>query len=59
MNKLCFALENIELKQQKKNQFSVRYGKQLTNYLTYEAAAKNLGECIMHWAACNGDLDNG
>jgi len=69
MNRLCFATGGnnypeiqgsmIELKQQGKNRFSVRYGKQIDILLTYDAAALALGAAIMHLAACNGVLDNG
>ena len=70
-NKLCFAVGGanpykeaprgsmlIELRQQGRDVFSVRYGLQLKTRLGYSTAARELGECIMHAAACDGLLDN-
>lgn len=48
----------IELRQQGRDRFSVRYGLQLRERLTYGEAARELGAAIMHAAACNGLLDN-
>jgi len=69
MSKICFSTGGdnvyssdfeslIELHQNSYTQFSVVYGAQVKNNLTYREAAKELGECIMHMAACNGDLYN-
>lgn len=71
-NSLCFATGGnnpfndapkgshmIELRQQGRNRFSVRYGLQLHAGLTYSEAAADLGSCIMHMQACDGLLDNG
>lgn len=66
---LCFAtgatkgrdgslVSTIELRQQGRNRFSVRYGLQLKTGLSYAKAARELGECIMHMQACEGLLDN-
>lgn len=38
--------------------FHVQYGRQIKRRLTYVEAATELGECIMHSLACNGQLDN-
>lgn len=70
-NSLCFATggknpfkdaprgsQMIELHQQGRNRFSVRYGLQLKTGLDYAQAATELGECIMHLQACNSELDN-
>lgn len=38
--------------------FSVTYGKQERQRLTYAEAAKELGECIMHAATCAGLVDS-
>ncbi len=70
-NTLCFATggnnyfkgaprnsQFIELRQQGVDRFSVRYGLQLKTHLNYASAAKELGACIMHKAACDGALDN-
>lgn len=47
----------IELKRKSSNNFSVVYGKQFKDGLTYAEAAKELGACIMHALACEGKLD--
>lgn len=70
-NSLCFATggpnpfkdaprgsQMIELRQQGRNRFSVRYGLALYGHLDYGEAAAELGRCIMHAAACDGKLDN-
>ena len=70
-NNLCFATggpnpfngvpagsQVIELRQQGRDNFSVRYGLQLKTGLDYSAAALELGACIMHAAACDSLLDN-
>ena len=45
----------VELIQQGTSQrFTVRYFKQVRRDLSYAQAAKELGECIMHAAACDG-----
>lgn len=38
--------------------FTVTYGLQVRKGLTYADAARELGECIFHAAACAGKLDN-
>ncbi len=48
----------IELAQRGKDSFRVTYWKQVKDRLTYAAAAKELGECIMHALACEALLDN-
>jgi hypothetical protein len=48
----------IKLEQQGVNNFKVIYGKQAKRCMSYEDAAAELGECIMHWLACQGLLDN-
>lgn len=37
--------------------FTVTYGLQRKEGLTYAQAAKELGECIFHLEACNGKID--
>jgi hypothetical protein len=49
----------IELTQQRRDQFTVQYGRQFDHGLTYAQAAAKLGEAIMHALACEGKLDNG
>lgn len=70
-NTLCFSAcgknpfknaprgsQMIELRQQGRDRFSVRYGLELKERLTYSEAAHQLGACIMHDAACESRLDN-
>lgn len=38
--------------------FCVTYGQQVSDGLTYEQAAAELGESILHALACAGRLDN-
>ena len=40
-----------------KGRFTVEYGKQVTERLSYGAAAAELGQCLMHALACAGRLD--
>lgn len=62
MQAVCFRTETdagrVELTQQGADSFTVTYGRQVRAGLTYAAAAAELGACIMHAAACAGDLDN-
>ena len=37
--------------------FTVQYGLQVKHGLTYSEACDELGSCIMHAAACNGDIE--
>jgi hypothetical protein len=48
----------IHLDQVGKDNFIVTYGLQVKDHLTYSQAAKELGCCIMHSLACEGELDN-
>ena len=38
--------------------FAVSYGQQFNCHLTYEEAAKELGQCIMHALTCEGKIDD-
>jgi len=38
--------------------FTVTYWKQRKTGLTYEQAAQEFGECVMHALACDGKLDS-
>lgn len=40
-----------------RNGFVVEYGAEKKEYLTYEEAAKEYGECIFHALCCAGLLD--
>jgi hypothetical protein len=59
---LCHAVTDVpfgvELYQQGVDCFAVLYGHQIKTNLTYAAAAREYGECIMHALACAGQLDN-
>ena len=46
----------ITLKQDARGRFTVRYWKQVKAGLSYTDAAKELGACIMHAAACDGRM---
>ena len=50
----------IEVKQaqNKAALFTVTYGLQAKDGLTYARAAKELGECIFHHLACESELNN-
>jgi len=48
----------IELRQQGRDRFTVRYGLRLHERLTYDEAARELGAAIMHMQACAGLIDN-
>ena len=60
MKIICFqdtiAGFNIELIQTSDTAFTVNYGLEKHTGLTYEQAAKELGEAIMHASACEGVL---
>jgi len=61
-SKECFKTEigglPISLVQTEIDRFTVTYWKQVKKGLSYGKAAGELGACIMHAAACNGELDN-
>ena len=48
----------IELWQAGPDNFAVFYGASERRNLNYAEAASELGACIMHHEACNGELDN-
>lgn len=48
----------IQLDQVGADSFTVTYGLQQKTQLRYEQAAKELGQCIFHYLACDGLLDN-
>ena len=58
--KVCFVDDRlrVELSQQGVESFTVTYGKQVKEYLSYSQAARALGVCMMHALACLGELDN-
>lgn len=52
------SLIQLDQDQNKRGLFTVTYGLQQKAGLTYGQASRELGECLMHHAACNGDLNN-
>ncbi len=60
MKRTCILLvkQDVELIQTGFDRFTVRYFKQVKPGLTYAAAAKEFGRCVMHALACEGNLDN-
>ena len=38
--------------------FTVTYGRQVKSGLTYSQACTELGQCIFHYLACEGGLNN-
>lgn len=60
--RLCYTYENgafpIELRQKKADNFTVIYGLQVKQGLSYNQAASELGSCIMHALACDDMLGN-
>ena len=63
MDKLIFSIsENkipfgIELRQKRRKNFSVKYGEQIKENLSYVEAATEFGLCLMHALNCDGKLD--
>lgn len=57
-HKLCLQIDAVTLQQCGKDNFAVRYGKQVDAALTYSQACGKLGQALMHQAACDGKLDN-
>lgn len=57
-HRLCAQWDLVTLQQRGKNNFAVRYGKQVDAGLTYSAACAELGQALMHQLACDGALDN-
>ena len=57
-HRLCGQWGLVTLQQRAKNNFAVRYGKQVDAGLSYSEACRKLGQALMHQIACDGDLDN-
>lgn len=49
---------HVSLSQQGRDRFTVKYGLQIKNDLSYAAAATEFGCCVFHALACNSQLDN-
>ena len=58
-HKLCLQFDMVTLQQRGRDNFAVRYGRQVEAQLTYAQACDKLGQALMHQAACDGMLDNG
>jgi hypothetical protein len=59
MKQVCFTYDKtIALYQTGFDQFTVKYGKQVREELSYGQAARELGCAIMHSVACDGRLDS-
>ena len=56
LNDLAFP---VRLIQNGRGRFTVEYGVQVLNDLTYGEACKELGRSIMHALSCDGRVDNG
>ena len=52
------CLIEVKQEQNKAALFTVTYGLQVKDGLTYARAAKELGECIFHHLACESELNN-
>lgn len=48
----------LQLEQRGKDNFRVTYGKEVKDRLSYRDAAAAYGQAIMHWLACEDQLDN-
>lgn len=48
----------VTITQKGKNKFTVQYGQQITKNLTYEEAAKEMGQCLMHSMVCAGWIES-
>jgi hypothetical protein len=57
-HKLCLQFDMVTLQQRGRDNFAVRYGKEVYAGLSYSEACKRLGQALMHQGACNDLLDN-
>lgn len=57
-HKLCQKFGLVSLQQRGKDNFAVRYGREVHARLTYKMACEKLGQALMHQIACDGSLDN-
>jgi hypothetical protein len=57
-HKLCGQFDSVTLQQRGRDNFAVRYGKQVDAGLSYGDACAKLGQALMHQLACEGQLDN-
>ena len=57
-HRLCAQWNDVSLQQRGKDNFAVRYGKQVKAECSYAQACAELGAALMHQLACAGKLDN-
>lgn len=57
-HRLCQQIGMVTLQQRGKDNFAVRYGKEVHADMSYAFAASKFGEALMHQLACDGALDN-
>ena len=58
--KLCWSSDEwtVKLYQRGVDRFTVQYGLQTDQELSYGEACAKLGQAILHALACDGELDN-
>ena len=57
-HKLCMQDGMVTLQQRGRDNFAVRYGKEVHAELSYGEACSKLGQALMHQLACEDKLDN-
>ena len=57
-HRLCLQFDMVTLQQRGRDNFAVRYGKQVVDGLPYAQACMELGRALMHQGACNELIDN-
>lgn len=57
-HRICTQIGLVTLQQRGKDNFAVRYGKEVHSDLDYASAASKFGEALMHQLACDGALGN-
>ncbi|PLP55558.1 hypothetical protein CYK37_30170 [Mesorhizobium loti] len=57
-HRLCMQDGMVTLQQRGRDNFAVRYGKQVDAALSYSQACSKLGQALMHQLACDDRLDN-
>lgn len=57
MTKKLIIYNNVSIEQNEDLTFKVVYGLQVKDTLEYNAAAEELGYCILHALACDSDIN--
>lgn len=57
-HRFCGRFDMVSLQQRGKDNFAVRYGKEVHANLTYGEACDRLGQALMHQLSCEGLVDN-